>query len=384
MVTWEFPPRIVGGLSRHCHGLSRALFKKGCEVDVVTLEFPGASSYEEVDGVRVHRVAVETGHPNFISWVLLFNHFMEKHIAKLARSTRFDLIHIHDWLTVFAGVTAKHFMGKPLVITIHSTEFGRCGGLYTQDSLTINSVEWWGIFEASRVITISSSMKGELCEHFKVPPGKVDVVANGVDYEKFNVYVDKGFVRSRYEVSLNEKLILFIGRLTPQKGVEHLVKAVPMVMAKHPNTKFIIVGDGWMRGEMQRQAQATGYGSRILFTGFLPNQELIALLLSSDALVIPSIYEPFGIVALEAMAAGTPVIVSQVGGLAEVVEHEKTGIWVYPGDASSIAWGIDRILSDEAYAKQLAEKAKETVRKAYNWEAIANKTIEIYRKAVGG
>ena len=155
-----------------------------------------------------------------------------------------------------------------------------------------------------------------------------------------------------------------------------------MIVDRFAEAKCVIVGEGWLRDYLERIARFTGHQWKIRFTGFIPDSDLVALVKSADVLVIPSIYEPFGIVALEGMAAGVPVVASQVGGLAEVIEHDRTGIFAYARNPQSIAWGVNRVLSDPGHAEWLTRNAKEAVQKAYSWEAIARKTVEVYKEVV--
>jgi len=379
MMTWEYPPRIVGGIARHCEGLAKALANQGHEVHVFTLDFPGTPDYEELGGIRIYRTRSEVGHPNFLTWVLLFNHYIEKRMADVSRLVDFDVIHVHDWLTAPASIGFKHFSKKPLMFTAHSTEHGR-SGLHIPDSFTIDGLEWWSIYEANRVIVTSGSMKGEVCGHFHIPDNKVEIIPNGIDPSKYEVAVDKGAVRSRYGIQPHEKMILCVGRLVPQKGIEYLLHAVPIVVRRRPEAKFIIVGDGWYRDHLEWVANTTGHRWRITFTGFIPDWDLIALTKSADVLVVPSIYEPFGIVALEGMVAGVPVVASQVGGLTDFVEHDRTGVLTYPRNPESTAWGIDHVLSNPGHADWLVKNAREAVRKAYSWEAIAKRTSKVYKE----
>jgi glycogen(starch) synthase len=381
-LTWEFPPRVVGGIARHCEGLAKALVQQNHEVYLFTLDFPGSPSYEEMDGVKVYRASTELGHPNFLTWVLLFNHFLTKRMADVVHSVDFDVMHVHDWLAAFSGISFKHYLKKPMILTVHSTEVGRAQGLHSPDSFSINGIEWWAMYEADRVIVCSQSMKNEICGHFNLPWDKVDVIPNAIDATKYQPSVDRGSVRQRYGVGYGEKLILCVGRLVPQKGTEYFIRAIPSIAKRYPEAKFIIVGEGWSRDILESEARASGQGRKIQFTGFASDQEVINLMTSADVLVVPSIYEPFGIVALEGMATGVPVIASQVGGLSEVIEHDRTGLFVYPRSPESIAWGIDRVLSDPDHAKWLTENAKEKLHKAYSWEAVAMKTVEVYRKVV--
>jgi len=361
MVTWEYPPRVVGGISRHCHGLAKALVQKNQEVHLITLEFPGAPSYEVDEGVYLHRVSIELGHPHFLTWTLLFNHFIEKRVGQIFQDYKPDIIHAHDWLVATSSISMKYYLKTPLVATIHSTEVGRAGGLHSPDSYTINGLEWWVTYEAKRVIVTSEAMRREVLDQFHLPQEKVNVIPNAIDLEKFNLEVDTDRVRSKYALPY-EKVVLFVGRLTPQKGAEYLIRAAPMILERHPEAKIVIAGDGWLREDLETLAKRVDKTGKILFTGFLSDRELIEIMLCADVLVVPSVYEPFGIVALEGMA--------------------KTGVTVYPRNSDSIAWGVNRVLSDPGYAKWLSKNAKEYVQKTYNWQITAEKTISLYHEAV--
>jgi len=380
MITWEFPPRIVGGIARHCLGLAKALVKQNHEVHVVTLDFPGVPMFEEVEGTKVHRVKIELGHPNFITWTLIFNHFLEKKIALLNQDVGFDIIHIHDWLTAPSGMASKHHLNRPLVTTVHSTEIGRARGLRSPDSYLIDGLEWWMTYEANKIIICSNSMRGELEDHFRLPPDKIAVIQNAIDAAEYSRPVDKEVVKRRYRIGPYERLVLFVGRLVPQKGVEYLIKAIPMVIHQHGNARFIITGDGWSRSHLENLAASTGCGDKIWFPGFVSDSELVELTISADALVIPSVYEPFGIVALEGMAAGVPVVAANVGGLADIVEHDRTGVLTYPENPESIAWGVNKVLSDPEYMRWLIHNAKKKVHEEYGWETVARKTSEVYEE----
>ncbi len=378
MYTWEFPPRIVGGLARHVYYLSKALAKIGVEVTVITLEFPGAPWSETIDNVSVERVRIEVGNPNFLSWVFLFNHFMEKRFALLKKSV--DVIHGHDWLVALASIATKHFTNKPLVFTYHSTERGRVGTLSTPDSFTIDSLEWWCGYEASKVIVTSKSMMNEIINAFKIPNNKISIIPNGIDISEFNIQVNPLEVKRNIGIGEDKKLVLFVGRITSQKGVTYLIQAVPKVLSSHPDARFIIVGDGWELGTIKNMIYSMGLEEHVKTLGFLPDHTVKSLMKAADVMVIPSIYEPFGIVALEAMASGTPLVASDVGGLSEIIEHGKTGLKVYPANPDSIAWGINTILSNPQWARTMAQNAFAMVKEKYSWEVIATKTAELYKE----
>jgi glycogen synthase len=381
--TWEYPPRIVGGIARVVEGLSKALTKMGVEVHVITAEMPGSPKEEVDEGVFVHRVAIDAPAPNFHTWILLMNHFFAKRAGALLHEVgSFDIVHVHDWLVLPAGAEAKSFLNCKLVSTLHSLEYKRAGGVNSPEGRMIESFEWWITFESSIVIVCSNAMRGDARWKYNVPDEKIWVIPNGIDPTKYRVPPrDKPAVRARYGVSSGDYLVLFVGRLTHQKGCEYLIRAIPSV-AKYHNAKLVIAGDGYMRGELEHFASQTGEGWRVRFTGFVSDREAVELMLSSDVLVIPSIYEPFGVVALEGMAAGLPVVASEVDGLAEIVIHEKTGILVRPRDSSSISWGISRVLSDPSNAQRIAENAKRELQERYTWDAVAALTLKSYEKAL--
>jgi len=384
MLSWEYPPNIVGGISRHVDELSKFLAKEGVEVTIITPETIGAPSQEVKDGVRVFRVPIQVPAPNFYTWIFLLNHFFSKRIAQLTREEgSFDIIHAHDWMTVPCSSEAKLYTGSNLVLTFHSLEFKRSMGAQTLESRMIESIEWWGSYDAQKLIVCSESMKRDVVGRFNVPGDKVAVIPNGIDPSRLNVKVDVSETRRRYNVFWGERMILFVGRLTHQKGCEYLIRAMPHVLGKH-NAKLVIVGDGPSRGFLESEAKRLGLSDRIIFTGFLPDEEMIRLLKSADVLVVPSVYEPFGIVALEGMAAGVPVIVSDIDGLSEIVRHEVNGVKVFPGDPYSIYWGIDRVFSDQNLAESIKRRAREDVEKYFSWQVIAEKTIELYKSLLVG
>jgi glycogen synthase len=383
MLSWEYPPRVIGGLARHAEGLSRALASLGHEVHVVTLDFPGAP-YEEADSLLyVHRVAVDLPAPTFHTWVLLFNHFFEKRVGQLAKKYgQPDIVHVHDWLTVSAGVASKHLMRAPLVMTFHSTESSRSSSFRTPESAMVGGLEWWGSYEAAKVIAVSEWMKSEVVSQFKVPPNKVVEIPNAVDMAKFEKSVDVAATRRKWNVQPGERLIAAVGRLTSQKGFDDLIRALPVVQKSIPGAKLLVMGDGYMRGELEALAKGEGVAARTTFAGFVSDDDLVDAIKSSDMVAVPSRFEPFGIIALEAMAAGVPVVVSRVGGLAEIVEDGIDGLEVDPNSPHSIAEATIRLLSDQALASRLTARAREKV-KTYNWKRWAEKTLEVYEAAVG-
>ncbi|HVB12293.1 MAG TPA: glycosyltransferase family 4 protein [Nitrososphaerales archaeon] len=382
MLTWEYPPRIIGGISRVVEGLSRALATVGHEVHVVTPEMPGSPLEDNDQGVFIHRVRIESPTPTFHSWVLMMNHYLTKRVGRLINEIgSFDIVHVHDWLVLPSGAETKAFCNSTMVSTLHSLECKRSGGVNTAESKMVDSLEWWITFESALVIVCSKSMQNDTVKEFGVPEDKIWIIPIGVDPEKFRrCHPDRDLVRAKYGANKGDKLILFVGRLTQQKGCEYLIRAIPQI-SKQFNTKLIVVGDGSYREELESIAKASD-DHKIRFTGFLPDNELTELFVCADLMVIPSVYEPFGVVALEAMAAGLPVVASNVDGLGEIVVHERNGILVFPKDSSSIAWGISRILSDSANTQRLIVNANNDIRTRFSWDAVANLTLDLYHRAL--
>ncbi len=380
MLTWEYPPIMVGGLSVHCKGLSEGLVRKGHNVDVITVGYD-LPEYEVINGVNIYRVK-PIGHPNFLIWANFMSNFMLKKIGELGVD-KYDVIHCHDWMTAFVGINLKHLCNKKYVQSIHSTEYGRCSGIHSEDSRAINDIEWWSTYESHCLITVSNATKNELCNLFNVPYDKINVIYNGINPNEFDIPMSEEEI-NKFRMSIgvhpNENMVLFVGRLVHQKGVEYLIKAMPKILSEHPNSKLVIAGAGGMIGYLEDIAFQTGCRDKILFLGFVGGDTLKKLYKSSDVTVIPSIYEPFGIVALESMAAGTPVVASDVGGLGEIIKHEYNGVKVYPKNPDSIAWGVNRVLSDEGFRNWIIQNGKKEVYEKYSWDSIAERTVEVYQK----
>jgi glycosyltransferase involved in cell wall biosynthesis len=383
MLSWEFPPRIIGGISSHVNDLSLALARKGITVHVVTCDFPGAPEYEQIHGVHVYRFNSKIPSYTFLSWVFSMNQNMAERAIDVinANNENIDLIHAHDWLVATAATKVKDVFGKPLVSTIHATETGRRGGIHNEYQGTINAVERHLINQSSRVICCSNYMSGQIFQAFSIPKEKLSVIRNGVDVSKFNIKIDSQAIRRRY-AKPDEKMVLYVGRLVHEKGVHVLIGAVPKVLSVLPDVNFVIVGEGGMKEYLSKEAWDFGVADHVFFPGFVDEETLISLYKASDAAVFPSLYEPFGITALEAMAAKTPVVVSDTGGLAEIVEHDKTGVKVHPDNSDSLAWGILRVLQNQKLANVIRENAYRKVVKDYDWDVIADETIGVYRQAL--
>jgi glycosyltransferase involved in cell wall biosynthesis len=381
MLTWEFPPRVIGGISPHVYYLSRNLAKNGVKVHVITCDFPGAPQHEVIDGVEVLRIdSYKNPSPDFATWVYLMNVNMQKEAAALVRSLNgeVDVFHAHDWLVATAGIGLKHVFRKPFFATIHSTEVGRRNGIHFDYERMIHETEAWLTYEAWRVICCSDYMVSHVRWAFGLPADKLMMIPNGVNTEVYARNDKSGLSQFRRRFALpEEKIVLYVGRLVYEKGIHVLVNAVPKVLEK-ANAKFVIVGNGYMKEQLSNIVNGLGLSHKVLFTGFVDDDTLRKLQTCSDVCVVPSLFEPFGIVALEAMAAKSPVVVSDTGGLSEIVEHDVSGVKVYANDPDSLAWGIERVLTDDGYANWIRTNAYRKVQEKYNWDRIAQQTRGIY------
>jgi len=384
MLSWEYPPRVIGGISPHIYFLSKHLAKQDIKAYVITCDFPGAPTHEIIDGVEVYRVdSYKSPSPDFATWVYLMNMNMQKETATLIKKIdcKIDVIHAHDWLVANAGIGLKHIFRKPLLVTMHSTEMGRRDGLHTTAERMIHETEAWLTYEAWKVICCSDYMINHVKYVFGLPTDKLAMVPNGVNTHNYNINKNCPAFRNKFALP-EEKIVLFVGRLVYEKGIHILINAVPKILSK-VNAKFIIVGSGYMKEQLLNIVRSMGLEHKVLFEGFLDNSTLMDLQKCADVSVVPSLFEPFGIVALEAMAAESPVVASDTGGLAEIIEHDITGVKVYPNNPDSLAWGITKVLLDKPYAQSLRNNAYRQIKEKYDWEKIAQNTKRIYEEVLG-
>lgn len=383
MLAWEYPPLVIGGLSRAVYDLSRALVREGEEIHVITSEVEGALSYEVMEGVHVHRLPTlaHVQKSDFIDWVFLFNLAILDHMKELVQQgQRFDLIHAHDWLVGYAARELKKLLKLPLLVTIHATEHGRNQGVFSELQQKIHDQEWQLTYEASKIIVCSQYMKAEVEHLFQLPEEKIRVIPNGVDIDLIQV---TGELPARDLFALpEEKIIFFVGRMVREKGVHILIQAIPSILQSCPEVKFVLSGKGPMLEELKEQASELGISDKVFFTGFIDDATRNALFQYAYASVFPSLYEPFGIVALEAMAAQQAVVLADTGGLSEIVVHGADGLKVYPGHVKSLQDQLVTLLRDEKLARKLSEKAYKKVVLSYQWEQLAKETRAVIQQEV--
>ena len=385
MLTWEYPPRVVGGISKVVYDLSHKMVKEGNEVTVVTYKDGDNVKYYENDkGVEVYRVDNYMIRPNnFIDWIMQLNfNMITKANEIINKNGKFDVIHAHDWLVAYSAKSIKESYNIPLISTIHATESGRNSGIHDETQRYINDSEWMLTYESSEVIVNSNYMKNEVQRLFGLPYDKINVIPNGVNLQLFsNVNVDYDF-RRQYAMD-NEKIILYVGRLVYEKGIQNLIAAMPKILDRYHDSKLIICGRGGMIDELREQVKYLGIDNKVYFAGYCDSKKMQKMYKCADVAVFPSTYEPFGIVAIESMLSGTPTIVSDVGGLNEIVEHGVTGMKSYAGNSNSIADSVLALLFDPKLCASISQNAIKRVKENYNWAKITDNTYYVYQLAIG-
>lgn len=397
MLSWEWPPNMIGGLGKHVVELLPELVDEDVEIHLVTPRLKGDLHDDAIISANTGRPAANGSHfyrvdpfpypvGNFYTNTVQTNVMLEAAAQQvLERIGPFDLIHAHDWLVSFAAIALKHTHRLPLLSTIHATEMGRNGGNLWEDmQRDIHTAEWRLVYESWRTIACSDYMAGEVRTFFQAPNEKIDIIPNGVDprpFDRFN-FQDLSWFRNGLAAP-HEKIVFYVGRLVWEKGLQGLVDAAPQITAIYPDVKFVIAGGGDFRYDLERRANALGVGKWFFFPGRISDDDRDRLYKVADCAVFPSLYEPFGIVALEAMAARCPVVVSDTGGLAEVVSLHENGLKVYPNDPGSLAWGILQTLVHPDWARMRADRARHDCDVLYNWDRIAKMTKATYDHIVG-
>jgi glycogen synthase len=382
ILSWEYPPVIEGGLARHVRKLSEALVRQGVSVDVLA-RGTGTETYSEQigEGVVIHRVR-EPGWPRdldrFVAWVEQMNRDMLAAGEALAQERVYDLVHGHDWLVAQASAELADRLEVPYVTTIHATEHGRHQGwVHEPPQSHIHAVERWMAHRAERVIVCSYYMRGHVADIYDIDEQRVAVIPNGVDPSELQPNGDLEALRATF-AQLDERLVLLVGRLVYEKGFQQALDALPGVIERVPGVRFLVAGSGTHEEELKAQAERLGLSGHGTFLGWIGDDVLHSLYRIADLCVVPSIYEPFGLVALEAMASGCPCIVADTGGLREVVPHgDRVGLRFNGGDPEHLGVMIERLLVDEPLRDRLVTEASEHVLR-FDWEDVAQRTRGIY------
>jgi glycogen synthase len=383
LVSWEYPPVVVGGLGRHVGALATHLAGAGHDVVVLTRQPTGTDAVTHpttdrvVGGVRVVRVAEDPPHLEFttdlVAWTLGLGHALVRAALPLLRDWRPDVVHAHDWLVAHAAITLRDLAGVPLVATIHATEAGRHGGwLSVPLNRQVHSVEWWLANAADALVTCSHAMRDEVAGLFDVDPDGITVLHNGID--------PSGWVAPAHEPVLGRPTLVTFGRLEWEKGIQDVIAALPAIRRAHPGTRLAVAGTGSHAAWLAQRARAARVRRAVTMLGHIDDAALVALLARASAVVLPSRYEPFGIVALEAAAVGAPLVASRAGGLGEVVLDGVTGLSFDPGDVAGCADAVIAALDDPGAAARRADTARARLATDFAWPAIAADTAALYAR----
>jgi glycosyltransferase involved in cell wall biosynthesis len=368
----------VGGIAVHVSELAKSLARKGHDVHIFTRMGHNQNHYDLIDGVHYHRCGFDLN-PHFITEIEnMCRSFVHHLFATEDAYGAFDIIHAHDWLAANALIWIKNGRHRKSILTMHSTEYGRCGnsfmGGHSQD---INHIEWNGIYHADKVIAVSKTLRDEMNWLYSLPVQKVNVVYNGVNCRDYDGWIDALAVRRMYEIGAHDPIVLFAGRMVHQKGPDILMEAVPRVLERHPLTKFIFVGDGGMRWHLEDLAHRMGVRHATRFLGHLSGWRLMDLFKTADCVCVPSRNEPFGIVILEAWSAGKSVVASINGGPSEFVWHDINGYKIH-ARPDSAQWGLERSIEDLGHTHWMGFNGRKTVEMFFSWDKIADETLAIY------
>ena len=391
MFGWEFPPMSSGGLGTACYGLTKALSRKGIGI---TFVLPYSSDELNADfakfvsssNIKIKKIKSElTPYMSSSSYSLMKSKgkissiygstlFEEVHrytlaAEKIAEEEDFDAIHCHDWMTFGAGIRAANKKKKPLIVHIHSTEFDRTGG--NSVNQYVYELEKKGMQKADRIIAVSNYTKNKIAYHYGIPPEKIDVVYNGIEHG--DVHAQENF-----EIKKNDKVVLFLGRLTLQKGPDYFIYASKKVLEHEKNVKFIIAGTGDMEPFIIEKAAELGISDKVLFAGFLNIKDTNRIYSMADVYVMPSVSEPFGLTPLEAIKNNTPTIISKQSGVSEVLNHcLKVDFW----DVDEISNKIISVLRYAPLRECMTENAQFEIKKL-NWDNAAEKCVNIYNEVL--
>jgi glycogen synthase len=383
VVSWEFPPIVEGGLARHVRKLTEQLAAQGLDVHVLTRGGDHAPAEEERHGVTVHRVR-EPSFPRddldaFLAWVAQMNADMLAAGSGLLERFDFDLLHSHDWLVAGAAERLARRMCAPWVVTVHATEHGRHQGWVDKHPQShIHGVERRMVHRADRVIACSDFMRGHIADVFRLPRERIVAIPNGIDPTDLHTRHDLAALRARYAAP-RQKLVLLAGRLVYEKGFQVALDALAGpagVVRRVGDVRFLVAGTGTHEAELKAQATRLGLMRHGTFAGWLGDDTLHGLYRIADLCVIPSLYEPFGLVALEAMASGCPCVAADTGGLREVVTGD-VGLRFRSGEAAALARTMERVLTNASLRERLVAEGREHVLR-FDWSDVATRTARLY------
>ena len=397
MFGWEFPPHNSGGLGTACYGITKALSEKGVEINFVLPRNFGIEEkflnviYTRLPKIKMNEVdSLLIAYLNSMSYRKVFLSIEDRknaenycgdliqevyryaQVAKeIASEVEHDIIHTHDWMTFPSGIEARRASKKPLLSHVHSTEYDRSGGHGVNP--IVFEIEKNGIQEADRVLTVSNFTKNKIIDNYHVESSKIDIIYNAINKSDFN-----NACFSKNDNFRKTKIVLFLGRLTLHKGPDNFLKAAKKVLDKNKKVIFVISGSGDMNNQIIEQAADLGIADRVLFTGFLRGGDLKNMYKIADLYVMPSVSEPFGITSLEAVASGTPVLISKQSGVSEILNHcLRVDFW----DIDDMANKILSVVNYDELGECLSSNGLSEVDK-FTWDNAADEIIKSYNAVV--
>lgn len=372
MLSWESLYSIkVGGVAPHVSELSEALAKKGHEVHIFTRR-GDFDSYDQINDVHYQRVMVEESGDILTQMDRMSYTMLDRFGAVEKIFGHFDIVHAHDWHPVLALARIKAEYGTPSVLTLHSTEWGRCGNNCGDKRISYR--EWLGGYESLRIIVTTPLMKKELVQIYSIPESKIDIIPNGIVRGRIRRDVESIGIKRKYEIEASARMVLFCGRMSYQKAPDLLVKAIPLILERHKDIKFIFAGEGDMKAFCQDLARRFHVTDACRFLGYVTGKAKEELMNSCDLICVPSRNEPFGVVVLEAWDASKPVVATEA---VSIIKNFEDGLLAYM-QPESLAWCINRLLDDPNEMKKLAKAGNKRIKKEFRWDDIAKKTEKIY------
>lgn len=396
MLGWELPPHNSGGLGIACYQLCKALSKKGADIEFV---LPYTADYSDIDFMRINAAhpqdvaqVLKAGiaYDSFkyikangeVKWVDLFGQsaIYEEAVGRIVQLAEFDVIHAHDWLTCRAAIRAKMLTGKPLIVHLHSIESDRAGKSMGGNPM-VREIENLALLIADRIIAVSQLTKDAIIREYNIPADKIEVVHN--HFDPGGLLPEDGSNAYSYLAEMKKqgyKIITNVGRLTIQKGLPNLLKAMQLVVEREPKTLLLLVGSGEQRNELIYLSAELGIAGNVLFADFQRGKNYRDAYAIADLFVMPSVSEPFGLTALESIGYGTPVLLSKQSGVSEIIKNAlKVDFWDTDEMANQIVAVIrSEALHDELHANALREYT------SHSWNESADKLLGVYDKQLSG
>lgn len=379
MFSWESLYSIkVGGVAPHVSELSEALARRGHEVHIFTRR-GDFESYDKINGVHYQRVDADSSGDILAQMDRMCDALYDRFGAVKKIFGSFDILHGHDWHPVLALSRIKKDYGLPFVLTMHSTEWGRNGNNFGYGiSQEISHREWLGCYDASQVIVTTRRMQDELMWIYSLPEKKISIIPNGIMLGKMKRGLDAGRVKEKYKIHPLAPVVLFCGRMSIQKGPDLLVEAIPRILKKRPDVRFVFMGEGGMRAECERRAHELGVADACRFLGYTTSSEKEELINACDLMCVPSRNEPFGVVVLEAWDACKPVVATEA---VSIINNFQDGLLAYI-QPESIAWCINRLLENPEEMKKLAVAGCSRINAEFSWDRISKRTEDVYELAM--